>query len=365
MEYVLFLLGLILLCAGAQLLINGATRLGQLAGISPLVIGLTVVAYGTSTPELVVSTMSAATGQSGIALGNVVGSNIFNVLFILGVSALVAPLVVNQRLLQIDTPLVFLLSLVTYFLCWNSVIHVWEGTFLFVLLLAYTVLAIIESRKETEAIQQEYAREYGLTPDEEPNSGVFLSVSLTLLGLVLLIAGSRLFTLYASQIARNFGLSELVIGLTIVAAGTSMPEVATSVLAVSRGETDIAVGNVIGSNLFNIAGVLGLSSIVSGTGIPVSPAVLEFDLPVKILVSILCLPIFFTEHRISRWEGGIFLVYYVLYTLNLLTPQLHPFASRSVNYLLYFFILPLTFLTLGIGLYRYLSGKTDPSSYDP
>lgn len=353
MNYLLAGVGLVLLFVGARLLIRGASTLGFLAGISPIVVGLTVVAYGTSTPELVVSVTGSWTGHLELALGNVVGSNIFNVLFILGVSALLVPLVVNQRLLMYDVPLIIGLSLVTFMLSLNGWLSLWEGGLLCGALILYTGWAVVESRTEDPEIQQEYAREYASDREFGFYRSLLLAGFLFLLGLLLLIGGSQLFTRAATGIARTFGVSEMVIGLTIVSAGTSLPEVGTSLLAAYRGQTDIAVGNVIGSNLFNLTGVLGLSVLASGQGLPISNAVLEFDLLILILVSLLCLPIFFTGHRISRWEGFLFVVYYGAYLLSTAGSQVHPLVSRSLVYGLYVFVIPLTAITVGIGLYRY------------
>lgn len=348
--------GLLLLFLGAQLLIRGASHLGVTAGISPIVVGLTIVAFGTSTPELLVSVMGAWSGQVELALGNVIGSNIFNVLFILGVSAALVPLVVNQRLLHWDAPFLLGLTLLTYLLALDGLLSLVEGVLLVSILILYTAWAIRQSGLEDPGIRKEYAQTYGpeetTLPEVLPTPLVFLLI--TLLGLSLLIVGSRLFTRSATTLARGWGVPEMVIGLTVVAAGTSLPEVATSLVAALNGKTDIAVGNVVGSNLFNLTGVLGLSVLTTGEGIPVPPAVLEFDLLVLIVVSILCLPIFFTGHRISRPEGMLFVLVYGLYTLAMVGFCCHPFIVRSLPYALWIFLVPLTALTVMGGLYRHL-----------
>lgn len=354
MNYLLAIAGLLLLFFGAKLFIHGASSLGKLAGLSPIVIGLTIVAYGTSTPELVVSVTGSWTGQLDLALGNVIGSNIFNVLFILGLSAACVPLVVNQRLLQYDVPLIFTITVVVFGFSVNGSLTLWEGGVLFLVLAGYTAWAVVESQSEPPEIQEEYTREYPLSEMTTGSTTGFLFSGLILLmGLALLIFGSRVFTQSISEIARSIGISEAVIALTIVSAGTSLPEVGTSVLAALRGETDIAVGNVIGSNFFNLTGVLGLSVLSSGNGLPASEAILQFDMLILLVVSVLCLPILFTGHRISRWEGGLFVLYYVFYVLSLLSPRLHPLVSRSLFLAMYGFVLPLTTLTIGIGLYRH------------
>jgi cation:H+ antiporter len=317
MEYILLVIGLVLLVIGAEALVRGASRLAATFGISPLVIGLTVVAFGTSAPEMAVSTVSCLAGQSNIALGNVIGSNIFNILLILGVSALVAPLVVSQQLIKLDVPLMIAVSALVYFFCIDGVISRPEGLLLFSGIFAYTAFLIRQSRRENKAVQEEYAREYG---KKEPLSLKVLlkDTALILAGLGLLVLGSKWLVDGAVAIAQKLGVSELVIGLTIVAAGTSLPELATSVVASIRGERDIAVGNVVGSNLFNLLAVLGVAGVVSPSGIAVSPQVLHFDLPVMVAVAIACLPIFFTGSRISRREGALFLGGYIAYTAYLI-----------------------------------------------
>lgn len=353
------LLGLVVLTTGAELLVRSASGLALAMKISPLVIGLTVVAYGTSTPELVVSLQSSLRGQPDIALGNVVGSNIFNVLFILGLSALIIPLRVSQQLIRFDVPLMIGMSILTAVLALDGQIGRLDGLLLFGGLLAYTIWAVVKSRTEQAEIKEEYAAEYG-TKKTVSTGRTMLSIVLVVVGLVLLVLGSRWFTDSAITIARHFGLSELVIGLTIVAAGTSLPEVATSVIAAFRGERDIAVGNVVGSNIFNIMGVLGLSSVVSGQGVAVSETALYFDIPVMIVVAIACLPIFFTGHLIARWEGGLFFLYFLAYTGYLIAAATSPAITRTLAVVVLGFVIPLTVVTLAVGVTRSLRSTRRP-----
>jgi cation:H+ antiporter len=349
---VLFVLGLILLVAGAEVLVRGASQLAAAVGISPLVIGLTVVAFGTSAPEMAVSVQSALSGQAGadIAIGNVVGSNIFNVLLILGLSAIIAPLVVSQQLVRRDVPFMILISFLVWFLAWDGVISRWNGVLLFAGIIAYTVFAIVQGRKESKAVQQEYEAEYG--PGAKAPSSMLVNVALIVVGLAMLVVGSNWLVDGAIAIARAFGVSELVIGLTIVAAGTSLPEVATSVMASLKGERDIAVGNVVGSNIFNILAVLGLASLVARGGINVAASALAFDIPVMIGVAVACLPIFFTGYTISRWEGWLFLGYYVAYTLFLIFTATGHAAMDAFGSAMLLFVLPLTAITLVVGVAR-------------
>lgn len=344
--------GLVVLTIGAEVLVRGASALAVAARVSPLVIGLTVVAYGTSTPELVVSVQSASRGQADIALGNVVGSNIFNVLFILGLSALIIPLRVSQQLVRFDVPLMIFLSGLVAAMAWDGRIGRWDGWFLVTGLIAYTSWGITQSRREHAAVKQEYAAEFGGTMPHRTAIKLLANFALIGVGLGLLVLGARWFTDAAVTVARHLGISELVIGLTMVAAGTSLPEVATSVLAAFRGERDIAVGNVVGSNLFNIMGVLGLAGIVSGDGVSVPEAALHFDIPVMIAAAVACLPIFFTGHLIARWEGGLFFGYFLAYIAHLILADTSPSITRTFGTIMLVFVLPLTAVTLVVTTVR-------------
>ncbi len=340
----LLILGLGLLVLGAELLVRGASRLAAAVGISPLVVGLTVVAFGTSSPELTVSVQSALVGQADLALGNVVGSNIFNVLFILGLSALITPLVVSQQLVRLDVPVMIGVSVLLLPLSLDGMISRMEGVLLSAGIVGYTWFLIRQSRREARATRAN--EEPTQDPQVEPSGSWVRNVGLVFVGLLLLVLGSRWLVDGAISIATSLGVSELVIGLTIVAAGTSLPEVATSVLASIRGERDIAVGNVVGSNIFNILAVLGLSSLVAPEGIEVARTALVFDIPVMNAVAIACLPIFFSGYLIARWEGALFVGYYVAYTAYLIIHAAdHPLLPALRTALLYF-VLPLTVVTL-------------------
>ena len=353
---ILFLiLGLALLIGGAEFLVRGASRLATAVGISPLVVGLTVVAFGTSSPELAVSVMSAYAGQADLALGNVVGSNIFNVLVILGLSAVIVPLVVAQQLVRFDVPVMIGISLLMYALGMDGNIGRLDGLLLFSGVVAYTVFLIRQSRRERSAeVRAEYEAQFG---GGDAKGGWMRNTGLLVIGLAGLILGSHWLVESAVTIARVFGVSELVIGLTIVAMGTSVPEVATSVVAALRGERDIAVGNVVGSNIFNILCVLGLSSVVAPAGINVSGAALRFDIPVMIAVALACLPVFL-RYRITRVNGGAFLVYYAAYLVYLiLTATRHEALDNYQDALLYF-VLPITAITLIFIAYKGLRVRT-------
>ncbi|HEY5674123.1 MAG TPA: calcium/sodium antiporter [Malonomonas sp.] len=354
---ILFGLGLVALVVGAELLVRGASRLAMLAGISPLVVGLTVVAFGTSSPELGVSVTSAYSGQAAIAVGNVVGSNICNVLLILGLSALVAPLVVAQQLVRIEVPLMIGASLLMLLLALDGVVGRFDGLLLFAGVLFYTVWAIRRSRKESRLIQAESVAGVAADTSAEKPRGLPWQLLLIAAGLGLLGLGSNWLVTGAVALAKSFGISELVIGLTIVAVGTSLPELATSVMASLRGQRDIAVGNVVGSNLFNILAVLGLAAVVAPDGVPVAAAALQYDIPVMIAVAIACLPIFFTGHLIARWEGALFLAYYAAYVGYLVLVSLQNGALPLFSTAMLGFVVPLTVITLLITLVRSLRNR--------
>lgn len=353
MVLVLFVFGLALLVMGAEVLVKGASRLASAVGISPLVVGLTVVAFGTSAPEMAVSVQAALSGQAGadIAIGNVVGSNIFNVLFILGLSAVIAPLVVVQKLVRVDVPLMIAVSVLVLIMALDGNLSRVDGALLFAGIIAYTIFAIVQSRRESAAVVREFDEELG-EKGGRGKSLLLINIAFILVGLAMLVLGSYWLVEGAIAIARAIGVSELIIGLTIVAAGTSMPEVATSVTAAIKGERDIAVGNVVGSNIFNILAVLGLSSLVAPGGINVSQSVLDFDIPVMIAVAVACLPIFFTGYAIARWEGFLFLAYYIAYTLFLVLTSTGHAVLDTFGSAMIFFIIPLTVITLIIAVTR-------------
>jgi cation:H+ antiporter len=298
---------------------------------------------------MAVSVKSAWAGNADLAVGNVVGSNIFNVLLILGVSALITPLVVAQDLVKRDVPLMIVLSLATLLVALDGSIARVEGLLLLGCLVAYTVWCVRASRRESLAVADEYAAEFAAPPMRTWPIDVLLVVG----GLALLVVGARFLVDGAVAVAEWLGASKSVIGLTIVAAGTSLPEVATSVLASIRGQRDIAVGNVIGSNLFNLTGVLGLSAAVApGAGLPVAESMLAFDLPVMVAVAVACLPVFFTGHRIARWEGLLFLAYYVAYTAFLVLQATRHDALEGFAWVMVWFALPLTAATLAVFTWR-------------
>lgn len=344
----LFAVGVAGLVLGAEALVRGAARLAARTGMSPVVIGLTVVAFGTSAPELAVSIGASAVGEADLAVGNVVGSNIANVLLVLGLSALLGGgLVVAQRIVRIDVPIVIGVSILVLVLGWNGVIGRLEGALLLVLLVVYLVVTVIGAIRDSKtAIVVEYT--VALDHEKLRASSPLGDVGFVALGLVLLVIGSRALVDAATEIAVSLGVSQLVIGLTVVAVGTSLPEIATSLLAAVRGQRDLAVGNAIGSNLFNLLAVLGATAVVVPGGIPVADGARTIDMPVMIAAAVACLPLFVTGSVLDRWEGGVFVAFYLAYVGWLLLDATdHPLSTNYAVGMLAF-VVPLTVLTLAV-----------------
>ena len=351
----LFIAGLVILIFGAELLVRGASRLAAAFGVSPLVIGLTIVAIGTASPEVAVSLQAALNGQGDLTLGNVLGSNIFNILFILGVTAILAPIVIAEQLIRKDAPIMVGVSLLAFALAFDGSIGFVDGVTLILLLVVYTVFALRQSRFESKEVQNEYAEEFA---EKQPHTtrDTMANILFILAGLGLLVLGSNWLVDSAIVIAKALGVSELVIGLTIVAVGTSLPEVATSIIAALKGESDIAVGNAVGSNIFNLLGVLGIGALLAPGGISVAGQVLRLDFPVMVFVALVCLPVFYIDSRISRMEGGLLLGYYVLYITYVIL-QVSSSSALPVVTLFITFFAPITFVALVVVAIRSARSK--------
>lgn len=341
--------GFVVLGVGAELLVRTASRLARGLGVSALVVGLTVVAFGTSAPELVVSVLAAAEGQADLAFGNVVGSNILNVLLILGASAAIVPLVVAPRLVRFDLPVLVVAVGAVTVLGRDGRVGRLEGALLAACLFAYLGACVRLARRDPGSVLVD------AVPEGSPRrsrAGLAWDALGVLFGLGLLVLGSDWFVAGAVELARSLGVSELVVGLTLVALGTSLPEVATSLLAAVRGEREIAVGNVIGSCIFNSLGVVGFAGAVSAQGLPVPAAALSFDVPVMIATTLVCLPICGSGLSIARWEGWLLLGLYVAYTATLvLVATEHAFAGAARGLLLYL-ALPGTLVALTAHAWR-------------
>ncbi|WP_176508715.1 MULTISPECIES: calcium/sodium antiporter [Pseudomonas] len=325
---------LLLLIAGAELLVRAALRLAERLRVRPLIIGLSLVAFGSTAPQLTVSLQAAYQGAPDVAVGSVIGSNIFNVLVILGLAALIIPLRVSRQLVRLDIPLMIAASALVYALCGNGHLGRAEGLLLLLALAGYLAMLWHQSRH--------YARTYPAQDAAVASAGRFWSGALlqVLFGLGLLSLAGHLLLEAAIEVATDLGLSERVIGLTVVAVCTSLPELAAALIAAIRGEREIAVGTVIGSNLLNLLGVLGLTALITPEPLTISPNALAFDLPVMLGVAALSLPVFYSGYRITRSEGLVFLCLYLVYGLHVAAFTMGmPLAGR-LERLMLFYVLP-------------------------
>ena len=348
---IFFVVGVAGLVTGAEALVRGAARLAGRTGLSPVVIGLTVVAFGTSAPELAVSLGAAVRDEADLAVGNVVGSNIANILLVLGLSAVIGGgLVVAHRLVRIDVPIMVVLSFAVLLLGLDGELNRWEGIAFVITLIGYVTWTVVSARSSKDHVTAEYDEAIDL--GDLSAGSPLIDVGYVLLGLVLLVVGSSALVEAATDIARALGVSRLVIGLTVVAVGTSLPEIATSVVAAARGQRDLAVGNAVGSNLFNILAVLGITAAVSPSAIPIPDGALSLDIPVMIAVAIACLPIFWNGYSIMRWEGVIFLAYYAGYITYLVLDSSDHDATGQFGKAMMYFVVPLTVLTFSVAAYR-------------
>ena len=343
-DLLLFAAGLAGVIAGAELLVRGASQLARRLGLAPLVIGLTVVAFGTSAPELAITLRAAFTDHAAdLALGNVVGSNIANILLVLGLAALIAPIVVARRLIRIHVPVMLAASLLTLLLARDGTLAGLDGVILLTGLAGYLALTLARDRGQIAA-------------EAEPSAPARLPGALLrlVIGIPLLAVGAFLLVDAAAALAAALGISDLVIGLTLVAVGTSLPEIATTVSAYRLGDRQMAVGNLVGSNIFNLLAVLGLAALAAPGGVTVNAAALAFDLPVMLAVAFACLPVFFTGHTVARWEGVLFLGYYAAYCAFLFLAAAQHQALGPFSAVMLGFVVPLTLITLAVGVTRQL-----------
>jgi len=330
--------GLALLVAGGEVLVRGASALAVDVGISPLVVGLTVVSVATSAPELAVTTSAVFTGESDLALGNVVGSNIANILLILGVSAVVLPLAVRRQLVRVDVPFLIGFGLLLVLLTSDGDISTLDGGILLAVWVGHTLLSVWLSKRgdiPADAVEE-----------EPPNVSAPVALVLVVVGVALLVGGSNLLVTGAVAIAGALGISSLVIGLTVVAIGTSLPELVASLAAVRKGETDLAVGNAIGSCLANIGLVLGVPALAKPGGLPVPAAAFSVDLPLMVAASAALLPVVYTGGRIARREGLLFVALYVSYTAYLVLDASGREAEEGFSLVMVVLVLPLVGVTL-------------------
>ncbi|WP_394304651.1 calcium/sodium antiporter [Pseudomonas danubii] len=322
-----------MLIAGAELLVRAAVRLSARLHVRPLIMGLSIVAFGSSAPQMAISLQATLADNTDIAVGSVIGSSIFNILVTLGLSALIIPLRVSRQLVRLDIPLMIGASLLVFILAYNERLTPSDGVILLAALVLYLLLLLRQSRHSARHHLPAPAGLRGFAPR-------FSSMLMVLIGLGLLVFAGHLLLGAAVTVADDLGLSERVMGLTVIAVSTSLPQLATSLLAALRGQRDIAVGNVIGSNLFNLLGVLGFTALVAPTPLSVSPNALDFDLPVMLGVAVLCLPVFYSGYRVTRAEGLLFLGLYLAYGLHVVSFTTGMPLAGKLEHLMLFFVLP-------------------------
>jgi len=342
LDFGLVVLGLALLIAGGEAMVRGASTLAVRVGISPLVIGLVVVSAATSAPELAVTVGAVLEGEPGLAIGNVIGSNIANILLVLGLSAVLSPLVIQRQVVRFDIPVMLGISVLLVVVSLDGVLSLWDGVLLLAGLVLHAVMSIVVGRKES----QEATTVASEMPLNSKPVRLWLAIILVIAGVGLLVVGAQALVTGAVNIATDLGVSSLVIGLTVVAIGTSLPELATSIVALRRGERDMAVGNIVGSNIFNIGLVLGLPAILFAEGIPIPDAAIALDLPLMLAAAVALLPIAFTGFIIARWEGSLFVALYVAYLLYLVLASTEHDAASGFTTIMLWFVLPLVAATL-------------------
>lgn len=316
---VIFLAGLVIIIVGAELVLRGASRFAALMGLKPIIIGLTVVSVGTSMPELAVGITAAAEGRGSLAVGNIAGTNIFNILFILGMSAAIRRLPLELLSIRLDVPVMIGAALVLIAMAWNGVISRLEGFILLAGAIVYTIALIRLSKRESPAMRKEYEEEFGQQVlVTKRGTGVALAnIGILIVGIALTVLGANLLVSGAVDIAILLGVSDAVIGLTIIAIGTSAPELATTIVATVKDDREVAVGNLIGSSISNILVILGLTCIAAPNGVDVSRDILWFDLPLAAAVAIACYPVFRSDKMVSRTEGFVFVALYLIYFITL------------------------------------------------
>lgn len=344
--------GLALLVVGGEVLVRGASNIAAILGMSPLVVGLTVVSFATSAPEFAVTIRAVLSGSPGLAVGNVVGSNIANILLVLGVAAIITPLTVKSRVVRFDVPVMIGMSLLATVLALNGIIARWQGGLLVLCLIGYVWWTVRISRADPAGEKEKLDPSWtesdirGEPQPERSGRNVMGSVTFVVVGVALLVAGANSLVAGATTIATSLGLSDLVIGLTIVAIGTSLPELATGIIAAIRGERDLAVGNAVGSNIFNLGAVLGLAAVLAPDGIVIPAGAQNLDFLLMTGVAILLLPVVYTGYAVGRWEGILFVAYYVAYTVYLLLMSAEHQSLQPYSTVMLAFVIPLTFLFL-------------------
>lgn len=319
----LLVFGLAVLILGAELLTRGGTALARQMRIPPIVVGLTVVAIGTSTPELAVGIDAAIIGNGALAVGNIAGTNTVNVLLILGLSALIHPLALRSQTVRMDLPVMILAALMMLAMSLDGRLSRLDGAVLVCAGLAYTLLVIRSAAGENRAVRVEFAKEYRQPKGSRPGGrGALASAAALVAGIVVIVVGADVFVDAAVALARIWGVSDAFIGLTVVAIGTSAPELVTTVLSTLKRERDIAIGNLLGSSVYNIFIILGVTCLVPAAGLPVTPDLVRLDIPVMVLVALVCAPVFLSGREVSRLEGAAFVGTYFAYLGHLLLTRM-------------------------------------------
>jgi len=319
LEFGVFVIGLLAVIGGAELVVRGGTRIAARFGISPMVIGVTIVAIGTSTPELAIGIDAALRDSGSLAVGNIAGTNTLNLLLILGLVALLQPLTLRSQTLLLDLPMIVGAAVLLLLLAADGLLTRLDGGILILLGLVYTAFIVRAVRRETVAVRTEFAREYGTPKRELAFTGQLVRDSVWLIaGIAVIVVGADWLVDGAVEMARGFGVSETFIGLTIVAIGTSAPELVTAMVATLHKERDIAVGNLLGSSVYNIVFILGATALVPPDGVSIDAPLIAIDIPVMLGAAIACVPVFLTGRRIHRLEGAAFIAAYLIYLAYLL-----------------------------------------------
>lgn len=318
--FLVFLGGVVIVVLGAEILLRSAARIAAMLGISPIIIGLTIVSVGTSAPELAVGLTAVHEDKGPLAVGNIAGTNILNILFILGLSAAIRAYPIRLQSIRLDVPVMIGSALALIIMSLDGLLTPTEGALLLLAALFYTIVLIRESRRESRSMQKEFREEFGTTPVPARERSFQYGVHSTLLltGMALTVLGADFLVAGASSVASIYGVSDAFIGLTIVAIGTSAPELATTLVATYRDDRDVAVGNLIGSSIYNILVILGLTMLLSPGGVDVGRDILMIDLPLALMVALVCLPVFRSGSMVSRTEGVFFVVAYLAYMTMLL-----------------------------------------------
>ena len=309
----LIALGLVALVAGAELVVRYGAKLARRMGVPPIIVGLTIVSIGTSAPELAVGIDAVRSDAGSLAIGNIVGTNMVNLLLILGLSAAIRPIVLHTQTLKLDLPAMAVASVLLFVLSLDGSLSVLDGVLLFVVAMVYMALLVMLTRRESARVLAEYAHEYPTQDQRGRGRWSLLEAALLLVGIVIIVFGADWLVRGAVELAAAAGVSNALIGLTIVAIGTSAPELATTIVATIRDDRDIAVGNLIGSSIFNLTFILGVSLFFAPGQVAVEPTLAYIDMPIMVLVSLLCIPVFLTGKRMNRVEGVLFVLAYAVY----------------------------------------------------